>query len=134
VQTGPSSSDQAERERIRELIRGAQRQADAASRDRSAASGVAAAPADRSSTATEAWNDARAGPRIAGYRIVREIHRGGQGVVYEATQASTRRSVAIKVMREGPFAGAADRARFEREIHILARSTTAARRPAALTS
>ena len=54
-----------------------------------------------------------------GYRIVREIHRGGQGVVYQAIQESTRRKVAIKVMKEGPFAGPSDRARFDREIQVL---------------
>src|SRR5262245_42604544 len=57
---------------------------------------------------------------LTGYEIAREIHRGGQGVVYEAMQKSTRRRVALKVMREGPFGGLADRARFDREIEILA--------------
>ncbi len=57
---------------------------------------------------------------IPGYSIVREIHRGGQGVVYQAIQKTTRRKVAIKVMREGPFAGKHDKARFEREVHVLA--------------
>ncbi|UCG33246.1 MAG: serine/threonine protein kinase [Phycisphaerales bacterium] len=56
---------------------------------------------------------------FTGYTIAREIHRGGQGVVYQAIQESTNRKVAIKVMREGPFAGPADRARFEREVRIL---------------
>ncbi|MCG3125246.1 MAG: Serine/threonine-protein kinase PknD [Phycisphaerae bacterium] len=59
-------------------------------------------------------------PTIAGYELLRELHRGGQGVVYLATQQSTGRHVALKVMREGPFAGPADRARFEREVHLLA--------------
>ncbi len=58
---------------------------------------------------------------LTGYRLVREIHRGGQGVVYQAVQESTQRSVAVKVLKEGPFAGARDRARFEREVHILGR-------------
>lgn len=58
--------------------------------------------------------------RFANYELIGEIHRGGQGVVYEAMQVSTRRRVAIKVLREGPFAGAADRVRFEREIQVLA--------------
>ncbi|MGH6962046.1 MAG: serine/threonine-protein kinase, partial [Dongiaceae bacterium] len=49
-----------------------------------------------------------------------ELHRGGQGVVYLANQTATRRQVAIKVLREGPFAGPHDRARFEREVQILA--------------
>src|SRR4029079_10079841 len=48
-----------------------------------------------------------------------EIHRGGQGVVYQAIQKNTKRKVAIKVMREGPFAGAKDKVRFEREVQIL---------------
>ncbi len=55
-----------------------------------------------------------------GYQIVREIHRGGQGVVYEAVQKATKRKVAIKVMRAGPFPGDHDRIRFEREVQILA--------------
>ncbi len=57
---------------------------------------------------------------IPGYSIVHEIHRGGQGVVYQAIQKTTRRKVAIKVMREGPFASRHERDRFEREIHVLA--------------
>ncbi|MBP7937723.1 MAG: protein kinase [Phycisphaerae bacterium] len=57
---------------------------------------------------------------IPGYSIIREIHRGGQGVVYEAVQKTTRRKVAIKVMREGPFASRQDKTRFEREVHVLA--------------
>ncbi len=56
---------------------------------------------------------------IAGYRIVKEIHRGGQGVVYQAVHEGTKRRVAVKVMREGPFASKADQARFEREVQVL---------------
>lgn len=57
---------------------------------------------------------------IPGYRVVREMQRGGQGAVYEAVQESTHRRVAIKVLHEGPFAGEGERMRFEREIRILA--------------
>jgi serine/threonine protein kinase len=57
---------------------------------------------------------------IPGYTIVREIHRGGQGVVYLARQEGTGRQVAIKLMREGALARASERVRFEREIHVLA--------------
>lgn len=60
------------------------------------------------------------GGTIPGYQLLREIHRGGQGVVYLAVQEATRRKVAIKIMREGPFAGEHDRARFEREVQVLA--------------
>jgi tRNA A-37 threonylcarbamoyl transferase component Bud32 len=58
---------------------------------------------------------------IPGYEIRRKLHRGGQGVVYHAVQQATGREVAIKVLREGPFASRHERLRFEREIHVLAR-------------
>lgn len=54
-----------------------------------------------------------------GYEVIREIHRGGQGVVYQAIQKTTRRKVAIKVLHGGPFSGPAGRARFEREVQVL---------------
>ncbi|MGE3181818.1 MAG: serine/threonine-protein kinase, partial [Phycisphaerae bacterium] len=57
---------------------------------------------------------------IAGYRIEQEIHRGGQGIVYRATQLGTKRQVALKVLLEGPFAGETARRRFEREIELAA--------------
>jgi len=56
---------------------------------------------------------------FVGYQLVREIHRGGQGVVYQAVQQSTKRKVALKVMKEGPFAGPSDKARFDREVQVL---------------
>ena len=42
--------------------------------------------------------------RVDGYEIIHEIHRGGQGIVYEAEQTATRRTVAIKMMLQGRFA------------------------------
>lgn len=54
-----------------------------------------------------------------GYDILREIHRGGQGVVYQALQKTTKRKVAIKLIHGGPFTGASGRGRFEREVQIL---------------
>ncbi len=76
---------------------------------------------------SEGWGDTRGDPSIApvmsaipGYDIREEIHRGGQGVVFRAVQKSTKRDVAIKVLREGPFTTAGERARFQREVEILA--------------
>jgi len=66
--------------------------------------------------ALTAWQNVE----IPGYRIVAELQRGGQGVVYRGVQESTQREVAIKVMRDGLFAGPRERARFEREVQILA--------------
>ena len=70
-------------------------------------------------TESPRWGSPAATIELPGYDILREIHRGGQGVVYQALQCSTRRQVAIKVMKEGPFAGPSERMRFDREVQIL---------------
>ncbi|MCB9853668.1 MAG: serine/threonine protein kinase [Phycisphaerales bacterium] len=57
---------------------------------------------------------------VRGYSIQRELHRGGQGVVFEAEQRSTGRSVAIKVLHDLDAADLRVTARFEREARILA--------------
>src|SRR5262245_10073827 len=58
---------------------------------------------------------------VPGYQLEEELGRGGQGVVFRALQTGTGRQVAIKIVPEGPLASPADRARFDREVHILAR-------------
>ena len=63
---------------------------------------------------------ARLDLQIPGCRIVREIHRGGQGVVYEALQFSTKRTVAVKMLLEGPFADDVTVERFRREVELIA--------------
>lgn len=60
-------------------------------------------------------------PDIPGYSIIREIHRGGQGVVYEAIQDHPHRRVAIKFLRDGIASSRADLMRFRREADILGR-------------
>jgi len=72
-------------------------------------------PADASASTSVA------GHFLPGYEILRELHRGGQGIVFLAHQKSVQRNVAVKVMKQGPFADPTDRARFEREVQILAR-------------
>lgn len=49
--------------------------------------------------------------QLGDFRIVREIGRGGMGVVYEAIQISLRRRVALKIL---PFAAAVDARRLQR--------------------
>jgi hypothetical protein len=69
-------------------------------------------------------NAASKGPdspaRLGDFRIVREVGRGGMGVVYEAEQLSLRRRVALKVLRYGPAADAEAMERFRREAETVA--------------
>jgi len=58
---------------------------------------------------------------IAGYELLDEIHRGGQGLVQRARQRAADRMVAIKTLLQGAFASEAQRHRFEREVRLVAR-------------
>lgn len=59
-------------------------------------------------------------PPIENFQIVRELHRGGQGIVYEAMQQNPQRRVALKVLLHGNFSSARQRLRFDREVQWIA--------------
>jgi WD40 repeat protein/serine/threonine protein kinase len=59
--------------------------------------------------------------RLGDFRILREIGRGGMGVVYEAEQVSLGRHVALKVLPQKLLLDAQTKQRFEREARSAAR-------------
>ena len=58
--------------------------------------------------------------RLGDLKIVREIGRGGMGIVYEAIQESLDRTVAVKVLPKGRVQNTQALARFQREAKIAA--------------
>jgi serine/threonine protein kinase len=59
--------------------------------------------------------------QLGEYRILREIGRGGMGIVYEAVQESLGRHVALKVLPFHHLTGPTHRERFAREARAAAR-------------
>ena len=59
--------------------------------------------------------------RIGEFRLLREVGRGGMGVVYEAEQESLGRRVALKVLPSGALTDTKQIRRFEREARSAAR-------------
>jgi len=57
---------------------------------------------------------------LEGYEVLEELPRGGQAVVYKAIQKATKRTVALKVLLQGPYASPRARYRFEREVDLAA--------------
>ncbi|HEY7426698.1 MAG TPA: serine/threonine-protein kinase [Gemmataceae bacterium] len=66
---------------------------------------VAGSPLGSEASSDEGHRDAPLHGELGDFRLLREVGRGGMGVVYEAEQISLRRRVALKVL---PFAATMD--------------------------
>ncbi|MGL4422841.1 MAG: serine/threonine-protein kinase, partial [Gemmataceae bacterium] len=93
-----------------------------------AAPSTAAAPDENAATRTAYGSTAAATmaakitpPAIPGYEFVGEIGRGGMGVVYQAIQVRLHRTVAMKMILAGEYAGPDARIRFLAEAELAAR-------------
>jgi serine/threonine protein kinase len=92
--------------------------------DRSVPAGGSGGPDATGAGGEPAGAGAGAGPcleRLGDYRILRELGRGGMGVVYEAERESLKTRVALKVMHPTFRADATRLRRFEREARSAAR-------------
>ena len=67
------------------------------------------------------WTQPTSPKRLGDFEILRELGRGGMGVVYEARQISLKRRVALKVLPPALGMGSHARQRFEREAQAAAK-------------
>jgi eukaryotic-like serine/threonine-protein kinase len=88
---------------------------------RSGSAGRADTPNLASGTHPDGRNGDAPPARLPGYEIVRELGRGGMGVVYEARQIRPTRLVALKMMLAGSHAGHDERRRLLAEAEAVAR-------------
>ncbi|TWT51926.1 Serine/threonine-protein kinase PrkC [Thalassoglobus neptunius] len=69
----------------------------------------------------DSWENSFVGQKFGDFEIVREVGRGGMGIVYEAQQISLGRQVALKILRRHSQLNEKQRLRFEREARAAAR-------------
>src|SRR5882724_9811403 len=59
-------------------------------------------------------------PVIPGYQLQTVLGRGGMGLVYKAVHVALNRTVALKMLLSGPYAGREELTRFKREARAIA--------------
>jgi len=103
--------------RDRDLIAGARAQVDHGSREPVSASDETVLASPTPGKVQAVVGEMRIS--LPGYSLKRRLSGGGQGVVYEAIQESTKRRVAVKIVRGGPVANPENRKRLERGVRVL---------------
>jgi len=76
---------------------------------------------DEALSAPPQSSDSKVGTQIGDFQLLRELGRGGMGIVYEALQTSLQRHVALKVLPPSGQQDPARIARFSREARAIAR-------------
>ncbi|HEX7900832.1 MAG TPA: serine/threonine-protein kinase [Planctomycetota bacterium] len=76
---------------------------------------------DRSGSAASSTGPSLAGRKVGDYQVIRELGRGGMGVVYLAHDAALQRDVAIKVLQPDLASDPEFEARFIREARTSAK-------------